>query len=194
MLARRGATSNFLGYHGFPAVICASPNDVIVHGIPGPRRLVAGDVVKLDVTAVKGGYVADAARTVVLDGAPEEAHRLAACAEAAFIAALAVARAGNRVNAIGRAVHDTVSLHGFSVVPSLEGHGVGRAIHEAPSVPNWFDRRQRDVLQLEKTVVTGAATSVASQNAAQECQRPDSDRRYARSRRHSRPTTACPPP
>lgn len=139
--------------YGFPKTVLISVNDEIVHGIPGPRRLRRGDVVKLDVTAEKDGYVADAARTVVLDGADAASRRLAACAEAAFDAALAVARAGNRVNLIGRAVEDTVKRSGFSVVPSLEGHGVGRTIHEPPNVPNYFNRRQRDVLT-EGLVIT----------------------------------------
>jgi methionyl aminopeptidase len=139
--------------YGFPKTVLISVHDEIVHGIPGSRRLQRGDIVKLDVTVEKDGYVADAARTVVLDGATPDAHRLAACAEAAFEAALGVARAGTRVNEIGRAVQETVEGAGFSVVKSLEGHGVGRAIHEAPSVPNWFNRRQRDVLT-EGMVIT----------------------------------------
>jgi methionyl aminopeptidase len=132
--------------YGFPKTVLISVNDEIVHGIPGSRTLQRGDIVKLDVTVEKDGYVADAARTVVLDGGSAEAHRLAACVADAFGAALAVARAGVRVNEIGRAVEATVRASGFSVVKALEGHGVGRAIHEPPSVPNWFNRRQRDVL------------------------------------------------
>ena len=139
--------------YGFPKTVLISVNDEIVHGIPGPRVLRGGDIVKLDVTAEKGGYVADAARTVVLDGASHASKRLASCAEAAFDAALAVARAGNRVNMIGRAVEDTVRSRGFSVVPSLEGHGVGRTIHEPPNVPNYFNKRQKDVLT-EGLVIT----------------------------------------
>lgn len=146
IFAAHGAQSAPALTYAFPGTVLISVNDEIVHGIPGDRRLASGDVVKLDVTAVKDGYVADAARTVVLEGGSPEAYRLAACAEAAFVAALAVARAGTRVNAIGRAVHETVTRHGFSIVPSLEGHGVGRAIHERPSVPNYFNPRQKDVL------------------------------------------------
>jgi methionyl aminopeptidase len=102
--------------------------------------------VKLDVTVEQGGYVADAARTVAVDGASEPARRLAACAEEAFHAALAVVRAGTRVNEIGRAVERHVRRHGFSVVRGLCGHGVGRRIHEAPSVPNQYVASQRDIL------------------------------------------------
>src|SRR5918993_5032670 len=165
--ASHGAQSAPALTYGFPGTVLISVNDEIVHGVPGERRLAAGDVVKLDVTAVKDGYVADAARTVVLDGAPEAAYRLAACAEAAFVAALAVARAGNRVNAIGRAVYDTVVRHGFSIVPSLEGHGVGRAIHERPSVPNYFNPKQKDVLP-EGLVLTIEPLITAGNNDAYE--------------------------
>jgi methionyl aminopeptidase len=139
--------------YGFPKTVLISVNDEIVHGIPGRRVLRRGDVVKLDVTAEKDGYIADAARTVVLEGANDVSKRLAKCAEAAFDAALLVARAGNRVNMIGRAVQDTVRRSGFSVVPSLEGHGVGRTIHEPPNVPNYFNRHQKDVLT-EGLVIT----------------------------------------
>ena len=149
--------------YGFPGTVLISVNDEIVHGIPGRRRLERGDVVKLDVTAEKDGYVADAARTVVLEGGSETAHRLRRCAEEAFTAALGVARVGNRVNAIGRAVEDTVTRHGFFVVRALEGHGVGRAIHEAPPVPNWCNERQKDVLTeglvitIEPLIASGSA-------------------------------------
>jgi methionyl aminopeptidase len=139
--------------YGFPKTVLISVNDEIVHGIPGPRVLRRGDVVKLDVTAEKDGYIADAARTVVLDGADEISHRLASCAEAAFEASLAVVRPGNRVNMIGRVVQDIVRRSGFSVVPQLEGHGVGRTIHEPPNVPNYFNRHQKDVLT-EGLVIT----------------------------------------
>jgi methionyl aminopeptidase len=146
VLRAHGARSAPAMTYGFPKTVLISVNDEIVHGIPGSRQLQRGDIVKLDVTVEKDGYVADAARTVVLEGATEEAYRLADCAKAAFEAALRVARAGNRVNAIGKAVEKTVGDYGFAVVKALEGHGVGRAIHEPPSVPNWFNRRQRDVL------------------------------------------------
>lgn len=146
IFAAHGARSAPAFTCGFPRTVLISVNDEIVHGIPGDRRLAAGDIVKLDVTAEKGGYVADAARTVVLEGATERCHRLARCAKEAFDAALAVARAGNPVNLIGRAVERTVRSAGFSVVRSLEGHGVGRSIHEPPNVPNWFNARQTDVL------------------------------------------------
>ena len=139
--------------YGFPGTVLISVNDEIVHGIPGRRILKRGDLVKLDVTAEKDGYVADAARTILLDGASQTARQLAQCAQEAFDAALKVARAGNPVNAIGKAVESTVRRYGYSVVRALEGHGVGRAIHEAPSIPNWFNANQKDVLT-EGLVIT----------------------------------------
>jgi methionyl aminopeptidase len=132
--------------YGFPRTVLISVNDEIVHGIPGARRIAAGDIVKLDVTVEKGGYIADAARSIVVSPASTVAHDLATCARAAFEAALAVARAGVRVNEIGRAVEREVRRRGFSVIKGLCGHGVGRTIHEEPSVPNYYDPFQTDVL------------------------------------------------
>jgi len=125
----------------------------VVHGIPGSRPIEPGDVVKLDVTVEKGGYVADAARTVLLESSTDMAMRLSACAAAAFEAGLAVARAGNPVSTIGRAVEREVRRSGFTVIRSLQGHGVGRTIHEPPSVPNYYDRWQEDILT-EGLVIT----------------------------------------
>ena len=146
LFAAHGARSAPAFTYGFPRTVLISVNDEIVHGIPGARRIATGDIVKLDVTVEKGGYVADAARSVVVDPASTTAHRLVTCASEAFHAALAVARAGVRVNQIGRAVEREVRRHRFSVIRGLTGHGVGRTIHEEPSVPNYYDPLQRDVL------------------------------------------------
>ncbi len=146
VMARHGARSAPAAEYGFPAHVLVSVNDEVVHGIPGARRLRAGDLVSLDVTLEKDGYVADAARSAIAGAGSDLARRLVACAEAAFDAALAVARAGVRVNQIGKAVQREVRRRGFSVVRGLAGHGVGRAIHEAPSVPNEYDPFQQDVL------------------------------------------------
>jgi methionyl aminopeptidase len=161
VFVRNGARSAPAMVYGFPATVLISVNDEVVHGIPGPRRLESGDIVKLDVTAEKQGYVADAARTVVVGDEPELAARLKRCSEDAFGAALRVARAGRKVNEIGREVDRVVSSRGFTVIRSLSGHGVGRTIHEAPSVPNYFDPRQRDrltmglVLTIEPLISSG---------------------------------------
>jgi methionyl aminopeptidase len=146
VVRRHGARSAPALVYGFPGTVLISVNDEVVHGIPGPRRLQRGDVVKLDVTLEKEGYVADAARTVIVEEGTDAARRLVACAEAAFEAGLAVARAGTRVNEVGRAVEREVKRAGFSVVHGLTGHGVGRTIHEPPCVPNQYDPWQRDVL------------------------------------------------
>ena len=132
--------------YGFPGFNLISVNDEIVHGVPGPRRLQPGDLVKIDVTAELEGYIADAARTVALPPASVPAQRLRDAAERAFGLGAAGARAGALVSSIGRAVERSVLGDGFSVIRALSGHGVGRTIHEPPQVPNYFDRRQRDVL------------------------------------------------
>ncbi|HEX6464968.1 MAG TPA: type I methionyl aminopeptidase, partial [Vicinamibacterales bacterium] len=124
--------------YGFPGTVLISVNDEIVHGVPGDRRIEPGDLVKLDVTVEKDRYIADAARSVVADGGTEAAARLRACAIAAFEASLAVARAGNNVSEIGRVVEREVRGCGFSVVRGLSGHGVGRTIHEPPTIHNHY--------------------------------------------------------
>jgi methionyl aminopeptidase len=149
----QGAKSAPALVYGFPGTVLISVNDEVVHGVPGTRRLRSGDVVKLDVTVEKDGFMSDAARTVILGEASDLARRLQHCARHAFELALGVARAGNRVSEIGRVVEREVRRQGFSVVRALSGHGIGRTIHEAPSVPNYYDRRQRDVLT-EGLVIT----------------------------------------
>jgi methionyl aminopeptidase len=146
VFAAHGARSAPAMLYGFPRTVLISVNDEVVHGIPGPRRLAAGDLVKLDVTLEKDGYIADAARTVIVGSGSDVARRLAACARAAFSAALTVAKAGTKVNEISRAVETEVRRRGFTVVRGLTGHGVGREIHEPPSVPNHYDPWQKDVL------------------------------------------------
>ncbi len=168
IFARHGARSAPTLVYGFPGHVLISVNDEVVHGIPGPRRLAAGDVVTLDVTVEKDGYVADAARTMIVGSGSAGSRQLVACAEAAFDAALAVARAGNRVNEIGRAVEREVRRRGFAVVRGLGGHGVGRTIHEPPSVPNQYDPLQRDVLTeglvitIEPIVSAGSGTAITA--------------------------------
>jgi methionyl aminopeptidase len=136
-MKRRGARSAPQLTYGFPGYTCISVNDEIVHGVPGPRRLSIGDVVKIDVTAEQDGYIADAARTVVVGVASPIAVRLQRSAARALRAALAAARTGERVSMIGRAVERQARRDGFAVVRELCGHGVGRRIHEAPDVPNY---------------------------------------------------------
>jgi methionyl aminopeptidase len=147
MVTEHGAQSAPAIVYGFPGTVLISVNDEIVHGIPGRRRLVSGDMVKLDVTLEKDGYIADAARTVIVGEGSSLARRLARCAAQALDAAMAVATAGVRVSEIGRAVEREVRRQRFTVVHGLAGHGVGRTLHEWPTVPNQFDPRQKDVLK-----------------------------------------------
>jgi methionyl aminopeptidase len=123
---------------GFPATTCISVNDEAVHGIPGPRRLRAGDLVKLDVTAELDGFFADACRTVPVGAPGAEATRLALAAERALARGVAAATAGAPLNAIGAAVERSVAGDGFALCDGLTGHGIGRRMHEPPTVPNAY--------------------------------------------------------
>ncbi len=127
--------------YGFPGDVCISVNDEVVHGIPGDRVIQPGDLVKLDLTAEKDGYHTDSAVSIeVPPPSPDgKARELARCAERAFRQALDAARAGNRTKDFGRAVEREVRRRGFHVVRELGGHGIGRTIHEPPSVPNYAD-------------------------------------------------------
>lgn len=144
---RAGARSAPQLTYGFPGFNCISVGDEIVHGIPGPRVLRPGDVVKLDVTLELDGFIADSAVTVLVPPASSAARRLQRTARAAFNRAMDVARAGARLSEIGRAVEQEVARQGFAVVRELTGHGVGRRIHEEPAVANFHDPRDRTVLR-----------------------------------------------
>lgn len=150
---RHGARSAPQVVYDFPGVNCISVNDEAVHGIPGNRTIEPGDLVKIDVTAELDGYVADAAVTVALPPALAVHEGLRDCAEAAFGRALAVARAGQPLNYIGRVVDTAVRRRGFAVLSALRSHGVGRTIHEEPTIPNYYDRRL-DAPLTEGLVVT----------------------------------------
>jgi methionyl aminopeptidase len=165
-----GARSAPAMVYGFLGTVLISVNEEIVHGIPGNRVIARGDLVSLDVTVELDGYIADAARSVVVpDGSPA-ALRLTECAKSAFERGLEVATAGVKVNEIGRAVSREVRRQGFAVVKGLAGHGVGRTIHEPPTVSNEWDRWQRDVLTeglvitIEPMVSAGSAQPVEEQD------------------------------
>jgi methionyl aminopeptidase len=138
VLERRGATSNFLGYHGFPAVICTSPNDMIVHGIPGPYRLKEGDIISLDCGAIIEGYHGDAARTVAVGTPSAEAARLLEVTEKSLWAGIEQLRPGRHLHEVGRAVQEVAEGAGYSVVREYVGHAIGTAMHEQPQVPNYW--------------------------------------------------------
>ncbi|MEY2589377.1 MAG: methionyl aminopeptidase, partial [Acidimicrobiaceae bacterium] len=139
VLERRGAQSNFLGYHGFPAVICTSPNDVIVHGIPGSYRLKEGDIISIDCGAIIEGWHGDAAFTTGVGVISAEAARLIEVTEASLHAGIAAMVDGNRISDIGHAVQTVAEAAGFSVVREYVGHAIGTAMHEKPEVPNYGD-------------------------------------------------------
>src|SRR5438067_5417367 len=138
VLERRNARSNFLNYHGFPAVICTSPNNVLVHGIPGDYRLEEGDILSLDCGAIIEGYHGDAAVTIPIGQVNEDAARLMKVTEESLHAGIDQIRDGNRLNDIGRAVQAVAEGAGYSVVREYVGHGIGTAMHEDPQIPNYW--------------------------------------------------------
>jgi len=133
----QGATPAFKGYRGFPGSICASPNDMVVHGIPGPYKLERGDVISIDVGVVYDGWVADAARTFPVGSVSAVARKLLDVTEGSLFAAVPQVRAGNRLGDVSNAIQTYVEAEGFSIVRSLVGHGIGRDMHEDPQIPNY---------------------------------------------------------
>ena len=136
-IASAGAQASFLGYRGFPGSICASPNSMVVHGIPGPYELKRGDVISLDVGVTKDGWVADAAITVPIGPVTEEAERLLTATRESLFAGVEQVRAGNRLSDVSHAIQARVEADGFSIIRSLVGHGIGREMHEDPQIPNY---------------------------------------------------------
>ena len=153
VMRSQGARSAPAMVYRFPGANCISINEEAVHGIPAQRQLRNGDLVKLDVTVEKDGFMADAAVTVPVGQVSGADQKLMACAEHAFQKALLVARAGFRVFDIGRAVEKEVRRDGFSVIRELGGHGIGRTIHEKPRVPNFADTTATEFLS-EGMVIT----------------------------------------
>jgi methionyl aminopeptidase len=156
-----GSRPAFKGYRGFPASICPSINDEVVHAIPGGRELHEGDVISIDVGVEKNGYFGDAARTFTVGEPTEQIRRLLAVTREALEKGIEQARAGKRVGDISHAIQAHVERNGFSVVRELVGHGIGRAMHEEPNVPNYGapDRGPRlmagQVLAIEPMVNIG---------------------------------------
>ena len=138
VIERRGAKSNFLNYHGFPAVICTSPNDMIVHGIPGAYRLKEGDILSIDCGAIVDGYHGDAAFTMAIGEVTAEAEKLIRVTDEALWAGIAAMVEGNRLHDIGLAVQTVAEGAGYSVVREYVGHGIGTRMHEEPAVPNYW--------------------------------------------------------
>jgi methionyl aminopeptidase len=137
-ITQAGAAPAFKGYHGYPASICASINDEVIHGIPSGRRVLReGDIISLDVGASLGGYFGDSAVTLAVGQVSEDAATLLRVTEEALYKAIERARSGNRVSDIGHAVQQHVEAYGFSVVREFVGHGIGQRMHEEPQVPNY---------------------------------------------------------
>jgi methionyl aminopeptidase len=151
VIRSRGAIPAFKGYRGFPGSLCASINEEVVHGIPGPRRLKEGDIVSLDVGANLNGYYGDAAITVAVGEVDQESRRLLQVTEEALDIAMDRARPGNRLSDISHAVQLWVEGQGFSVVRDFVGHGIGRSLHEEPQIPNFGSPHQGP--RLEKGMV-----------------------------------------
>ena len=147
-----GATPSFKGYRGYPASICTSANDVIVHGIPGPRRLEEGDIVSLDVGAFLDGFHADSAWTFPVGDVDPTATRLLEVTEKCLVAAIEKCVPGNRLGDVGYAVEKVASDAGFGIVREYAGHGVGRALHEEPWIPNYGPPGRREVLASGMTI------------------------------------------
>ena len=138
VIERRGARSNFLNYHGFPAVICTSPNSMIVHGIPGDYTLKEGDNISVDCGAIVEGYHGDAAYTAPVGEVSAEARRLLEVTERSLYAGIEQLTKGNHLHEVGRSVQRVAEAAGFSVVREYVGHAIGTAMHESPQVPNYW--------------------------------------------------------
>ena len=166
VMRQNGAQSAPTLVYNFPGANCISLNEEAVHGIPSDRQIQNGDVLKLDVTIEKNGFMADAAITVPVGEISEESQRLIDTAERAFQKAMLVARAGFRVSEIGRMVEREVRRAGFSVIRDLGGHGIGRTIHEEPRVPNFPDPEASQILTeglvitVEPIIAAGSARTV----------------------------------
>jgi methionyl aminopeptidase len=142
-----GATPEFKGFHGYPAAICASVNEEVVHGIPGERVLRNGDIIGVDVGVRKNGYVADGARTFAIGGVPESTERLLRVTREALDAGISIVSEGIHLSDVSHAIQRTAEEAGFSVVRELAGHGVGTELHEPPEIPNYGDPGHGPVLK-----------------------------------------------
>jgi methionyl aminopeptidase len=162
----RGGIPTFKGYRGYPAAICASPNSMVVHGIPGPYALEDGDVLSVDVGVTLDGFVGDSAWTFPVGEVSAEAERLLEVCQAALQAGIEQAKVGNRLSDISHAVQQVTEEAGFSVIRALVGHGVGRSMHEDPQIPNYGPPGRGPLLQdgmtlaIEPMITVGASDVV----------------------------------
>jgi methionyl aminopeptidase len=146
-ITSQGGEPAFKGYRGFPGSICASPNSMVVHGIPGPYKLSRGDILSIDVGVILDGWVADAAITVPVGNVTPIAKRLLATTRASLFDAVEQCVPGNHLGDIGHAVQKRVETDGFSVVRQLVGHGIGRDMHEDPQIPNFGEPGHGELLE-----------------------------------------------
>jgi methionyl aminopeptidase len=146
-IASQDAEAAFKGYRGFPGSICASPNSMVVHGIPGPYELKRGDVISLDVGVIYDGWVADGAITVPIAPVNNGAKQLLDTTRAALFAGTEQARPGNHLGDVSNAIQRTVEIEGLSIIRSLVGHGIGRDMHEDPQIPNFGERGRGPLLE-----------------------------------------------
>lgn len=166
--AEMGAVPSFKGYGGFPASVCVSVNDEVVHGIPGPRVLAAGDLVSIDFGAIAEGWQADAAVTVPCGAVSALARRLLQVTREALYLAIDQARPGRGLVDIAAAVQGHVERNGFSVVRELVGHGIGREMHEPPQVPNFVEGASRLALQAGMTLAIEPMVNAGSEQVRQD--------------------------
>lgn len=148
LIRKRGCIPSFLNYNGFPASICVSVNDEVVHGIPNKKRIVKeGDIISLDAGVIYKGYHSDAARTVAVGEISKEAQKLMDVTKQSFFEGIKMAKAGNHLHDISNAIDAYVSSFGYGIVRELVGHGIGSNLHEDPQIPNFAQKRRGILLQ-----------------------------------------------
>ena len=159
----QGATAAFKGYRGFPGSICASPNSMVVHGIPGPYELKRGDLISIDVGVVYDGWVADAAFTIPIGPVSESAMQLLETTRESLFSGIAEARAGNHLGDISAAIEERIERGGLAVIRSLVGHGIGRRMHEDPQIPNYGEPGKGPLLEEGMTFAIEPMVNIGSE-------------------------------
>jgi methionyl aminopeptidase len=163
VIREAGATPSFLGYHGYPAAICSSINEEVVHGIPSDRRLLEGDIISIDCGAIVNGWHGDAALSVMVGNASADVLKLSKVTEASLWAGLGQARAGNRLSDIGHAVEQCVRSQGdYGILEDYVGHGIGTSMHMAPPIPNYGDPGRGPVLKVGMVLAIEPMVTIGS--------------------------------
>ncbi len=164
LITERGGESAFLGYQGFPGIICASVNEAVVHGVPDERAIEMGDIVSIDVGVRYNGFIGDTARTVMVGVSDPDIVRLVKTTEKALDAGIGAAVAGNRVSDISHAIEQVILKAGFSIVREFVGHGVGNKMHEEPQIPNFGQPGRGPVLQAGMTLALEPMVNLGTAN------------------------------